>query len=378
MTEPTPAATAIPCDATDCAPDCASDYASARAAFRAAANRQGARVESVEHPGTGLNGEALATDLAWIGAHDAPRVVLSLSGTHGVEGLLGSACQVAMLSRADPARLPPGTALAFVHAVNPYGFSWLRRVDDANIDVNRNVVDFAAPPVNPGYATVHDLLLPDQWDAGTPDAIGSALRETAARIGLGALTEAITGGQYTHPQGLFFGGQAPSWSSRTIESLARRHLGHARALCVLDHHTGLGPRGHTELICRHPVGSRALALARAWWGADVTAAAAGETESRVLGGNLREGFEGWCPQLELVVAIALEVGTVPGLQVVGALAADNWLHQRGDPRSPLGERIRGLMRDTFAPDDPAWRARGVARALQVIDQALAGLAAEPC
>jgi hypothetical protein len=36
------------------------------------------------------------------------------------------------------------------------------------------------------------------------------------------------------------------------------------------------------------------------------------------------------------------------------------------------------MRDTFAPDDPAWRARGVARALQVIDQALAGLAAEPC
>jgi hypothetical protein len=79
-----------------------------------------------------------------------------------------------------------------------------------------------------------------------------------------------------------------------------------------------------------------------------------------------------------VVAIALEVGTVPGPEVIGALAADNWLHQRGDPRSPLGDRIRGAMREAFAPDDPAWRARSIARALEITDQALAGLVAEPC
>jgi hypothetical protein len=359
-------------------PAFAPDYASARAAFLAQAARLRALVESVEHPRAGLHGETLAADLAWIGARDASRVVVSMSGTHGVEGLHGSACQVALLARADPERLPPDTALAVVHAVNPYGFSWLRRVDDANIDVNRNFVDFAAPPRNPGYAALHDLLLPADWNEATARTMAAALHLTAERIGRGAIAEAITGGQYTHPQGLFFGGHGPSWSSITLASLVRRHLGQARALCVLDHHTGLGPRGHTELICRHPIGSRELSLARAWWGADVTAAAAGETESRVLGGNAREAFAGWCPRARFVVAIALEVGTVPGPEVIGALAADNWLHQRGDPRSPLGDRIRGAMREAFAPGDPAWRARSIARALEITDQALAGLVAEPC
>ncbi len=36
-----------------------------------------------------------------------------------------------------------------LHALNPYGFSHLRRANEDNADLNRNFVDFAAPlPVN--------------------------------------------------------------------------------------------------------------------------------------------------------------------------------------------------------------------------------------
>jgi hypothetical protein len=59
-------------------------------------------------------------------------------------------------------------------------------------------------------------------------------------------------GQYGHPQGLFFGGQAPTWSQQTLRQVLREHGRRARHIAWIDLHTGLGPNGHGELIfaCR--------------------------------------------------------------------------------------------------------------------------------
>ncbi len=350
------------------------DYAAARADFLAAAKAAGARLGSHPHPLPGPRGEALAIDTAWLGPEDAGRVLVSVSATHGVEGIYGSACQRAHLRRVASEGLPAGQAMLVVHAINPHGFAWSRRVDHENIDVNRNHVDFSRPlPVNPGYATVHRLL-----EALVPTPEGMAaferdMRAFMAREGREAVF-AVTGGQYTHPDGIFFGGHAPSWTRRTMAEITGRWLQKARAIAVLDHHTGLGPRAHTEIICRHPVGSRALALARAWYGKDVTATEAGESESAVLDGGLRGAFDNWCPRA-LVVAVGLEVGTLPDLLVLRALVADQWLYQRGDPRSPAGESVRQQMRDAFYCDDDEWRARALGRSMELHDAAQAGLAA---
>lgn len=339
----------------------------------AAATGCGLTVDSHAHPLRGLSGEDLALDIAWLGPRDARRVLVSLSGTHGIEGLYGSACQVTALQRAGRASLPQDTAILFVHAVNPYGFSWARRVDSDNIDVNRNFVDFSAPPANPGYARMHAVLLPAEWTADTLTRLRADVTAAIHRDGVKAAMQAITGGQRSHPDGLFFGGTQPCWSNRTLTSLIPQLLAQARAIVVLDHHTGLGPQGHTELICRHPVDSQALELARRWWGSDVTSPEAGESESEVLGGNVRMAFEDWCPRAQVVVTTALEVGTVPGAHVLAALVADNWLHQRGAPRSARGDTIRQQVRDAFFVDTPAWRVRSVTRALDIIDRSIDGL-----
>ena len=92
-------------------------------------------------------------------------MLVSVSGTHGVEGLFGSGCQVGWLEQQRGQSLPPDTAVLLVHALNPHGFSYLRRVNEDNIDINRNNIDFsAALPGNPDYDTIHPWLLPEQWD----------------------------------------------------------------------------------------------------------------------------------------------------------------------------------------------------------------------
>lgn len=352
----------------------AQDYAEARRAFVQAARQAGARLWHEVHPERGLQGEELAMDFAWLGPASARRVLVSLSGTHGVEGFAGSACQRVWLGSDAVRRLPADTAVLLVHAVNPWGFSWLRRVDAHNIDVNRNALHPTGEvPANPDYPQFHDLWMRHApTDAQGQQRLMQALQAWMAELGLQRATRAITGGQYTHADGLFFGGQAPSWSVRCVSAQARAVLAQARVIAVLDHHTGLGPWGHTEIICRHDADSQALQLARQWWGQDTTATALGESSSEVLDGNVRMAFAHWCPQA-LVVAAALEVGTVPGEQVLQALLADHSVHRLGQARSAAAEGVRERMRQAFDPPDAAWRERCLGRSLELYSATLAGL-----
>lgn len=354
-------------------PDFEPRYAAARADFIQAAQHAGAILESHAHPLAGPEGEVLAVDTAWVGPRDAGRVLVTISGTHGVEGIYGSACQRHYLRALATQGLPEGTALLSVHALNPHGFAWLRRVDHENIDINRNHLDFGQPlPANPGYAQVDAMLA---RLTPTPEGMAAFEREIQAflaREGRQGLF-AVTGGQYTHPQGIFFGGQAPCWSQGVAREIARRWLQQARHVTVLDHHTGLGPHGHTEIICRHPAGSESLAAARRWFGADVTSPDAGESASAVLDGNVRMAFVKWCPQAR-VVAVALEAGTVPDAQVLRALVADHWLHRHGNPRSPAAEAVRRQTRLAFCCEDGGWQARVLARSMEAHAAALQGMA----
>ena len=103
---------------------------------------------------------------------------MTISATHGVEGFCGSGLQVDWLARKGPAALPGDTAALFVHAINPYGFAWLRRVTDEGNDLNRNYVDHGKPyPENPGYIEIADALVPPslsgpEFEAGRGEAEG--------------------------------------------------------------------------------------------------------------------------------------------------------------------------------------------------------------
>ena len=106
----------------------------------------------------------------------------------------------------------------------------------------------------------------------------------------------------------------------------------------------------------------------------MTSPAAGESDSPVIEGNLRMAFGRLLPDAE-VVAGAIEVGTLPPDEVTGALIGDNWLHFHGELASPLGRAIQARMRRAFYPDTDEWRATCYPRALEIMGQALAGLAA---
>ncbi|MBV8413247.1 MAG: DUF2817 domain-containing protein, partial [Alphaproteobacteria bacterium] len=99
----------------------AASYSEARDKFLSAARLASAATQRYDNPGKGPKGEALSTDVAWLGSDDASKVVVAISSTHGVEGYCGSGFQVDWLASVGASGLPAGTAVLFVHAINPYG-----------------------------------------------------------------------------------------------------------------------------------------------------------------------------------------------------------------------------------------------------------------
>ena len=331
------------------------------------------QVGSFEHPeDRAPDGSPLFADCAWVGPEGAPNVVVTVSGTHGVEGFYGSGCQTGWLRERRYKQLPNDVAVLHIHAINPYGFAWLHRVTEGNVDLNRNFVDHAHLPSNKAYADVHPQIVPDDWTDETPARIRTDIARYVERHGQKAFNQAVMGGQFSHPDGIFYGGVRPMWSNGIICRLAAERLSRVERITVLDFRTGLGPYGHAELICRHPPGSDALLRARRWYGDAVTAAQAGESGSPPVDGNLRMAFGHLCPGAQ-VTAIGIEVGTVPLDQCLMALCADNWLHAKGDPPGSFRDRVMRDMRQAFFPDEPSWTEPVYARAMEIVEQAVAGL-----
>jgi hypothetical protein len=355
--------------------DCfASSYGAARESFLRAGVDADASLESHRHSLRGPGGEALFLDVARLGAADARRVLLLASGTHGVEGLCGSGLQTFLLRDGLADRLPAGLALVLVHAVNPWGFAWLRRVNEDNVDVNRNFLDHAAPhPENPDYDGLYQWLNPASIDTETIAASVAALQRFQAERGHRAAYRALSGGQYAHPRGVQFGGTAPVWSNRVLRHVWSRHAGAPVEIAAyVDLHSGLGPRGVGLLLQTAAAGSPAAELAKAWWPDVIRTEPAAGGDAALVSGLIGPAFV--ASRAAPSVGLVLEFGTLDMQQVILAVQADNWLHHHGDRSSESGRAIAQQMRDAFFLEDEEWQEKICARAREVLERGLAGLA----
>jgi len=348
------------------------DYAEAREKFLSAARAAGARLSRHSPNQTGPDGGKLSTDVALVGPEDARAVLVTISGTHGVEGFFGSATQAEWMTRGEASGLK-GAAALHIHALNPYGFAWLRRTNEDNVDINRNWIDFNSPlPKNAQYDELAADLCPTDWSAETQAQTAARLQAWIAQHGFGAFQAAASGGQWAHPAGLFYGGTAISWSRQTLTDILTTHLGKAERVCVLDFHTGLGPYGYAEPIIGRSRQDPAFARVSAWvGGAGKSLHGDGSISAEIKGDSLT-AMPGLLPHAK-VDAVALECGIRPINEVAFALRADNWLHMYGDPLSPKAKSIKAMIRGAFHSDDPVWQGMALGQGLASCRAALGGL-----
>lgn len=352
-------------------------YSEARSKFLSAASSAGATLCGYQHPElAGPEGEPLFLDVARLGSPEAEHVFAIGCGTHGIEGYSGSAAQTNWLRLHQTNDLPPDVAILFFHAHNPWGFAHALRFTEENVDLNRNFIDFTkGAPANPEYSDVHDIIDQQEWDEGQVRSMFDRLSMLRDVLGEQRYSDAFNGGQYSHPNGIFYGGTCEQWSNRAFRQAVGDHMANCVSAAFLDLHTGIGPeRGHV-FLCFHPPGSMAYERARVWWG-DRAVNREGVTHKAVANyqGLLVDAFVAMLPTKE-TTAIVVEFGTLPRPQMQRASMAARWLWATRHQATDIAQR-GALMRDireAFYPSAADWRVSVLRQSKQIIDQGILGI-----
>mgnify|MGYP000844829356 FL=1 len=351
------------------------DYRVQRERFLAAVERKGAAITSYRHPLPGPQGEALYTDVARLGPASASRLMLVVSGTHGVEGYYGSDCQIAWLDSLD--KIPADTALLLVHLLNPWGAAHLRRVNEDNIDLNRNFINFSQPvPDNPEYAQWHGIYHGDRVSADRQ------LAEAMDNVGWQSVKGVVEAGQYTFADGFFFGGHQPGWSHLTMKAIIEQHLSVAKIIVSFDLHTGAGAWGHPMLLSIAEQRYAAHDWGKVIYGEWLTLLFTGAGRDSVTG--VTATATGYLSQYLLtslaetqILPLVVECGTYEGQDMHQRVREDHWLHLYGEPASAAGQAVKQQLVEGFWPADEDWRALVAFRTQQIFQRGWRALTDTP-
>lgn len=341
-------------------------YDECRARFRRAAADAGLSARHRTIAAVGPEGQQLSVDWVRWGSPDPRHLLMVLSGVHGVEGFLGSAVQCDLIGRLGRLTAADDVGVLVVHAVNPWGMAWWRRVNESNVDLNRNWRRSETdPPTNPAYEELHTLACPDTPGLPSVDELAERAAELLERHGYPWLRDGITGGQYTHADGLHYGGERTEESNRVLESILVG-LGRVERAFVVDLHTGHGPTGGVTLLSDQPVDSdqdRTLRSLSREWTVESTADGRSESTGKIANG-IRDSFGGGS------VSTSAEFGTVDDLEQLAATYQEHWVHRHGDRNDADHSAAVRRYRECFTPDDATWAGECRRQGADVVDRAL--------
>ncbi|NND97776.1 MAG: DUF2817 domain-containing protein [Pirellulaceae bacterium] len=339
------------------------DYFEARDRFRNAAQRMHAELLQYPVPCD----RDLTIDVAVLGDATAPHASVFSSGLHGVEGFFGSAVQLAWMQQLADDLNANGSRIVLLHAINPFGFANLRRWNEENVDLNRNFHinddDYRGAPA--AYKQFNGLLNPQSppshWEPFRAKAIA-----TIARNGLQSVKQAIAGGQYEFPRGLFFGGQYASESTKIIQDNIDAWVGDASNAVHLDLHTGLGRSGEGKLLLERSVQAEWF---ESHFGHDVVEVT---SDDRPTAYDSKGSLGGWLCQhfsdRDYRYALA-EFGTHGVIRVLAALRAENRAHFYCQSGDDAYRRAKRELVECFCPASPRWRERVIRSGVAMLQQA---------
>ena len=228
-----------------------------REAFREEAGRMKMRFDSIalfSVPVESKTDNDLTIDFCYIPAVNATeKLVVIISGTHGIEGYTGSAVQQMLMAGFFQPEMMKETGVLLVHGLNAWGFKHQRRFTENNVDLNRNFSSDMAlfETKNDGFVALYDMLTPkgkvNMGSLQNRFFMLKAIKQIAQK-GMPALLQAFAQGQYQFPEGIYFGGQAFEQQKQIMSKVLTELAAPYQTILNLDLHTGFGERGELHLF----------------------------------------------------------------------------------------------------------------------------------
>ncbi|WP_323846306.1 M14 family metallopeptidase [Microbulbifer magnicolonia] len=299
---------------------------------------------------------------------DAPRLVVLVSGVHGMEAPTGAAMQFLFVDLLRAGQLPGDFDVLMLHALNPFGFKYGRRATENNVDLNRNLDTTTTlfANENQGYTQLRDLLLPQnpvdlsQWENRF---FAERLSLKLVRNSRDAIQEAALSGQYQYPQGFYYGGDSFEPQQAFLQQLLADKTAPYQSILFVDLHTGFGSRGETHFYPGNPA-TEQIKRDMAWvfqdydmvWPSEASGFFPIRGDLIGFAGKLLAGEKRFVP-------IILEFGTMDSLATKGGVESlhrtllENQGHFHGFQSAEDRAEVQRRYQEMFYPTSDRWRSK---------------------
>ncbi|QFT88994.1 murein peptide amidase A [Bacillus sp. THAF10] len=334
----------------------------------------------VSHEAYTIEQEA-TIDLWWANANQSKtNLIVLTSGVHGVEGYVGSAMMDVFLQDISRQLHAENTGIVLVHSINPIGMKEMRRYNENNVDLNRNFIydwDSFDKDMNSEYEDLKGFLQPEKpvgniaWrDAGF---YGEILK-TVITDGSAKIEKALLTGQYTQPEGVYYGGNSDEPSTQYVKKLFQNILqSEYKNIMLVDLHTGYGPRYQMSIFSS---GKETMTQEEAQEAFHYPLVFTPDSEEfYTTNGDVPEYFvqlkEDIAPSKNLF-ATTFEFGTMgdgllASVDSVKRTIMENQLAQHGSKNKTSTRILNSRYREMFYPSELKWRNKAVDDFLQAFE-----------
>jgi len=359
------------------------DYNECRSDFIRAASLLQNQIEAVSIESIKVQSKVdqdLTMDFCYIPfVGDSSKLLIISSGVHGIEGYTGSAIQRMMMTDMIPDIQGNRPAILLIHAVNPYGFKYKRRVTENNVDLNRNssVSSDLYKTENSGYADLFDFVNPSS-PASEDNFYNKFFYAVAiakiAKSSMPVLRQAVLQGQYEFPKGLYFGGETQEPQIESLKEYLPQYLDKFSKILHIDLHTGYGEIGKLHLFA-NPVDNEDLKTytTNVFEGFDIDW---GDSDDFYTVSGDFCTFLGDINPEATFISMPFEFGTLNSQETFGSLHSiqktilENQGIQHNFKNDKQEEKIKSSFVEMYYPSEPEWRSYVLEQSRAVINSAM--------
>ncbi|MCZ8342887.1 MAG: M14 family metallopeptidase [Leptospira sp.] len=295
------------------------------------------------------------------------KLILVSSGVHGVEGYYGSAMQSLVMDEYLSGKISVQSDTMFIHAINPFGFENGRRVNENNIDLNRNFF-FKREKIhkkekNKGYKKLSSFFMPKfPFTFWGIEYLIFSLRFGGIlfRYGVRKFTDALVNGQFQYKKGIYYGGKKPEPVVKKLKNFFLTHIADYSKIILFDLHTGHGEKNKLVLIQNSLPGSlEDQNIASIVSGLPLLRPDSSTSFYRTAG-DFTDYLERIFPGHNGLFPLTVEMGTLGNLDFWGALRgtflmiAENRIYHRGSWFQSSRNKVNQKFLQYFYPKDRQW------------------------
>ncbi len=291
------------------------------------------------------------------------------TGVHGIEAYIGAVMVEVFLENILDTIDTSNTGIAIVNNVNPYGVKYGRRFNENNVDLNRNFIgdwDEFDLSINKDYPLVEGFLEPSGKIGNyfhNEVSFYTQLAFQAVTNGVSTVTNALVGGQYEYPNGVYYGGTEDQISTTYLKNVFNRiNDSSYENILYFDVHSGYGSRFDMTIFNSgfDPMTEEEAKLA---YGYDVIIAHDSE-EFYATTGDTTEYFYSIIDSNKELYATCFEFGTLGDSLMAGIKSLKFTVEENRNNKYPTNNKttqkiIDAQYMEMFFPSSTEWRTSAI-------------------